>query len=129
VDSDTLVQQLLQLDDEELAIPINDGTTSLASAVDVISSADTLLCPLQDDDASDPETVHAAKQSKYWSEWLSAIHEELESLKAKEVYEEVQTLPPNRKAVQCKWVLHIKRDKTGGITHHQQNPKMVPTSI
>ena len=44
------------------------------------------------------------------------MHKELESLKAKGVYEEVESLPPNRKAVQCKWVLHIKRNKSGQIT-------------
>ena len=47
---------------------------------------------------------------------MAAMHEELEALKAKEVYEETDALPPGRKAVQCKWVLHIKRDKDGRIS-------------
>jgi hypothetical protein len=37
-------------------------------------------------------------------------------LKAKHVYEDVQILPTGRKAVQHKWVLHIKRDKDGAIS-------------
>jgi reverse transcriptase-like protein len=45
------------------------------------------------------------------------MHEELEALKAKEVYEEVNQLLPGRKAVQSKWVLHIKWDKEGQILH------------
>ena len=45
------------------------------------------------------------------------MHEELNALKAKYVYEEVKELPPRRKAVQCKWVLHIKWDKDGQISH------------
>ena len=56
-----------------------------------------------------------AKRSQYWGEWLSAMHEELESLKAKGIYKEVESLPLNRKAIQCKWVLHIKHDKSGQI--------------
>ena len=44
------------------------------------------------------------------------MHEEMETLKAKGVYEEVAELPPSRRAVQCKWVLHIKCDKSGHIS-------------
>ena len=44
------------------------------------------------------------------------MHEELASLKVKGIYEEVEAVPPHRKPVQCKWVLHIKRDKTGAIS-------------
>ena len=44
------------------------------------------------------------------------MYEELELLKAKGVYEEVDKLPPARKPVGCKWVLHIKRDKDFKIT-------------
>ncbi len=53
---------------------------------------------------------------KHWGEWLTVMHEELEALKAKEVYEEVDNLPPGRKAIKSKWVLHIKRDKEGQIS-------------
>jgi Reverse transcriptase (RNA-dependent DNA polymerase) len=45
------------------------------------------------------------------------MHDELESLKAKETYEPVNELSPRQKAVQCKWVLHIKRDKHNAISH------------
>jgi Reverse transcriptase (RNA-dependent DNA polymerase) len=107
---------LLLLDEDELTIPITDGTT-LQSTLDSLSVADVHAYALRDDDASDPSTVTEAKRSKYWSEWLAAMHEELASLKAKGVYEEVEAVPPHRKPVQCKWVLHIKRDKTGAISH------------
>jgi hypothetical protein len=116
VPSDTLVDQLLQLDDEELAIPLTDGPESLPSVFAAVTRADDIICSIKDDDASDPETVREARHSKYWTEWLAAMHEELESLQAKEVYEPVDSLPPGRKAVQCKWVLHIKRDKTNNIS-------------
>jgi hypothetical protein len=74
--------------------------------------------PIDDMDAKDPRTVQEAKSSIYWSYWLAAkpaIHEELESLKAKGVYDEVSELPPGWKAVDSKWVLHIKRDRDGRI--------------
>jgi Reverse transcriptase (RNA-dependent DNA polymerase) len=114
-DSDALVQQLLVLNDNELEIPI-DSVTSFPSALEQVSSTEAILCSLEDDSASDPQSLLEAKRSKYWTEWLSAIHSELESLRTKGVYEEVRQLPPHRKAVKCKWVLHIKRDKSGSIS-------------
>jgi hypothetical protein len=105
---------LLQLDDEELAVPLSESS-SLASTIDAVSTSDALLCTIHDDNAVDPHTIAEAKRSNYWTEWLSAMHEELESLKAKGVYKEVESLPPNCKAVQCKWVLHIKRNKSRHI--------------
>src|SRR5258707_12202521 len=53
---------------------------------------------------------------KHWGEWLTVMHEELEALKAKEVYEEVDNLLPGCKAIKSKWVLHIKQDKEGQIS-------------
>ena len=44
------------------------------------------------------------------------MHEELEALKAKGVYKLIPELPPGRKAVQCKWVLRIKRDQSSQIS-------------
>lgn len=119
VPSSTIVDQLLQLDDEELAIPLPDGPNSMSEIVSQILAADLSLdkaINLTDNKERNPPTVHHAKHSKYWSEWLAAMHEELEALKAKEVYEEVSVLPPGRKAVQCKWVLRIKHDKDGQIS-------------
>jgi hypothetical protein len=117
--SETIVDQLLQLDDEELAIPLPDGPLNANDIVPHILSAelklDNFANPI-DDDERDPPTVRHAERSKYWNEWLAAMHEELETLKAKEVYEDVAELPPGRKAVKSKWVLHIKRDKDGQIS-------------
>lgn len=77
---------------------------------------DPLISSLHNDNTSDPLSIPEAHCSQYWTEWLSTIHEELESLKIKGVYEETHTLPPNRKVIQCKWVLHIKQDKDGTIS-------------
>jgi hypothetical protein len=72
--------------------------------------------PIDDPNAKDPRTIREAQLSVYWSHWLAAIHEELESLKAKGVYKEVDEVPPGRRPVDSKWVLHIKRDGEGLIS-------------
>jgi hypothetical protein len=72
--------------------------------------------PIDDSEAKDPKTIREAQLSVYWAHWLAALHEELESLKAKGVYVEVDTIPPGRKPVDSKWVLHIKRDGNGLIS-------------
>jgi formate dehydrogenase maturation protein FdhE len=119
VPSDSIVDQLLQLDDEEFAIPLSNGLSELPSILSCLIDADDELdINLNQSVANDqdPPSVRHAQWSKYWNEWLAAIHEELEALKAKEVYEEIDTLPHSRKAVQCKWVLHIKCDQHGQIS-------------
>jgi hypothetical protein len=72
--------------------------------------------PINNPNEKDPKTLREAQASMYWSHWLIAVHEELEALKAKGVHKDVDKLPPNRKAVKSKWVLHIKRDQDGLIT-------------
>lgn len=67
-----------------------------------------MVLPINDPDATDPATIQQAQRSIYWAQWLAAIYEELEALKAKGVYEEVDDIPRDRKAVDPKWVLHIK---------------------
>jgi hypothetical protein len=72
--------------------------------------------PIDDPNAKDPKSIREAQLSIYWAHWLAALHEELESLKAKGVYRDVDEVPPGRKAVDSKWVLHIKRDGQGLIS-------------
>lgn len=76
----------------------------------------SLTEPIDDVDAKDPKTIREAQASIYWAEWLAALYEELEALRAKGVYEDVEELPPGRKAIGSKWVLHIKRNKDGMIS-------------
>jgi Reverse transcriptase (RNA-dependent DNA polymerase) len=119
VPSDSIVDQLLLLDNEELPIPLPDGPVSINHAVSQILQADLLLddfTNLATDEEHNPQTRRQAEHSKHWNKWLAAMHKELEALKAKEVYEEVDKLPAGRKAVKCKWVLHINHDKDGQIS-------------
>lgn len=67
-----------------------------------------LTDPINEPEEKDPKLVQEAQASIYWTHWLAVIYKELESLKEKGVYEEVDELPPGRKAVDSKWVLHIK---------------------
>jgi hypothetical protein len=113
---DSLIEQVLELDDEELDMPFINSITTSPSVFQTEVHADHIVYALQDDDTSDPKTVDEARRSKYASEWLAAISEELESLKAKNTYDPIQTLPPGCKAIQCKWVLHIKHDKMNYIS-------------
>jgi hypothetical protein len=76
-----------------------------------------LICFDESKDLKDPLTIEEAENSPYWGRWLEAIHEENEALKAKAVYEEIDELPPGRKAVGSKFVFHIKRDKHGHVVH------------
>jgi hypothetical protein len=105
----------LALGDEELAVPL-DSNTPFLPTIATLASTDALLCSIHDDDASDPANLSEARKSSYWTEWLAAMHEELESLKAKGVYDEIDSLPAGRKAIHCRWVLHIKCDKSGHIS-------------
>lgn len=57
---------------------------------------DNVANTANDDEEHDPATVCDAQHSKYWNEWLAAMHEELEALKAKDIYEKVSELPPGR---------------------------------
>lgn len=66
-------------------------------------------------DIKDPETIEEAMASKYWPRWLAAIHEEDGSLKAKEVYDEIENLPPGRKAIGSRFVFRVKRDENGHV--------------
>ncbi|KAF7374996.1 Integrase catalytic domain-containing protein [Mycena sanguinolenta] len=111
---------ILESDNDELEIECENGDFASLAKCFIEAEAEfasaALTDPIDDPNARDPRTIQEAKSSIYWAFWLAAIHEELESLKAKGVYDEVSELPPGRKAVESKWVLHIKRDREGLIS-------------
>jgi hypothetical protein len=119
VPSDNIVDMLLHLENNELATPLPDTPTGIAYCVHTpdIKLNTGIIINLTLDNKQDLLTLQHAKQSKYWNEWLTAMHKELKALKAKDVYKEVKELLHGRKAVQCKWVLHIKWDKDGQISY------------
>ena len=116
----SIINQLLQLNNKEASIPLPNNLSTLPHILSDVSTADSILNIFINDgltNEDDPPTVHHTQCSKFWGKWLAAIHKELEALKAKGVYEDVAKLPLNKKAIKCKWVLHIKRDKDSQISY------------
>ena len=122
-----LIEQLIGIvehdDDIEASLAteeIQNLAVALLMADNYLNSSETISAvlskPIDDPDSKDLQTVQEAEQSIYWTEWLAAMYEELESLKAKKVYEEVDELLPGQKAINCKWILHIKQNKEGQIS-------------
>jgi hypothetical protein len=110
IPSDSIVDMLLHLDDIEIATLLTNMLTQPTKCPPMtdIRPENGFTMNLIVDDKRDPLTLQHAKQSKYWNEWLTTMHKELEALKAKSIYEKVEELPHGRRAIQCKWVLHIK---------------------
>jgi hypothetical protein len=76
----------------------------------------TLLTNADTNNYSDnPRSIKDAMTSPNWPEWLAAVELELASLKAMDIYTDVEHLPPEKKAIGSKWVLNIKRDENGNL--------------
>jgi hypothetical protein len=60
--------------------PLTEPPESFPSAFSAFLTENTIICGITDDAAVDPGTVSEARNSKYWNEWLAAMHEELQSL-------------------------------------------------
>jgi hypothetical protein len=76
---------------------------------------DVLLRRDESRDLKDPQSLAEAEASPYWQQWYGAIHEEKESLHAMKVFEEVEGLPPGRKAIGSRFVFKVKRDENGHV--------------
>lgn len=66
----------------------------------------------------DPETVEEALSRHDGLQWKKAILDEYNSLLLNQTWDLVD-LPPNRKAIPCKWVFKTKRDGDGVIVRHK----------
>ena len=55
-----------------------------------------------------PSSYHQARLSPDWPKWQAAIEKEVKALKDKNTFEEVYTLPGNKKALTCRWVFKVK---------------------
>ena len=93
VPSDSIVDQLVLVNNNELQAPITVTPNSMPTALTDFITRNTIICTISDDTAIDPNSVKEARNSKYWNKWLAAMQEELASLKAKGVYKPVRTLP------------------------------------
>jgi hypothetical protein len=69
-------------------------------------------------EAIDPTTVDEAKRRADWPKWEDAIQVELNALKKAGTWRIVEK-PQGRNIVECKWVLHLKKDATGNIERYK----------
>ena len=65
-----------------------------------------------------PKTYSEAKHSEQQRQWEEAMGAELESILVNDTWELVK-LPPGKKAIGCKWVYALKRDKHGNILRYK----------
>ena len=69
-------------------------------------------------DDAEPKNIKEALSSPASNEWIAAMNDEMESMKANQVWDLVD-LPPGRKAIGNKWVLKIKRKADGSIERYK----------
>ena len=81
----------------------NQQETGRLSYMDIEAIANVILY-----DKPIPTSYHQAVLSPDWSKWEKAINNEVQALKQKETFEEVTTLPHNKRALSCRWVFKIK---------------------
>jgi hypothetical protein len=93
--SNNIIDMFLHLEDNELATPLPDAPVYASDHITThgVQPNTNFFVNLISDDECDPLILQHAKQSKYWNKWLTTMHEELEALKSKDVYEEVEELP------------------------------------
>jgi hypothetical protein len=69
-------------------------------------------------DKDEPGTLQDALNGPHRKDWIKAMDIELENLRQKGTWQEVQT-PKDRKKIGAKWVLKIKRDAEGRIVKYK----------
>jgi hypothetical protein len=109
--------------------PSKEPTPVQGAEVTALSKADTsktmdnaaafaALAQHLDLDNDEPKSIKAALASANSKEWHAAIQAELDNLEGKGTWVET-SLPKDRKAISCKWVLKRKRDANGAITKYK----------
>ena len=71
---------------------------------------------MQDD--TEPRSYDEAMSSPACNEWMTAMKDEMKSIRTNQVWELVD-LPPRRKSIGNKWVLKIKRKADGSIDKYK----------
>lgn len=96
-------------EEEEEVINSNTQQAESNSTPDLINLA--LQTVLKD---IEPNTFEEAVASVDRTKWMEAMKEELNSLVKNDTYDLVK-LPKDMKAIECRWVFRIKRNKDGSI--------------
>lgn len=66
----------------------------------------------------EPNSYTEAMRHPDKEKWTEAIHLELKSMDDRNVFQ-IAALPPGRKAIECRWVLKVKRDENNRIVRHK----------
>ena len=64
------------------------------------------------DNVDEPSTFHEVSHNFHYNEWMDAMKEEFNSLKENNTWNLVK-LPPNKKAIGCKWIYKLKESFSG----------------
>lgn len=125
-------------DDGNQETPLNDsGDISFSSAISELEEEANIVIPRRSErphkqrvfshcvghfvsgcEPEDPKTVAEAMSGKDSDLWRKAMDEEFESLQENNTWV-LCDLPPNRKALGCKWVFKSKRDSNGNVVRHK----------
>uniref|UniRef100_A0A2N9FG52 Integrase catalytic domain-containing protein n=1 Tax=Fagus sylvatica TaxID=28930 RepID=A0A2N9FG52_FAGSY len=81
-----------------------------------ITLRESFISAAQDD--TEPRSYDEAMSSPACNEWMTAMKDEMESMRTNQVWELVD-LPPGRKSIGNKWVLKIKRKADGSIDKYK----------
>nr|KYP42748.1 Retrovirus-related Pol polyprotein from transposon TNT 1-94 [Cajanus cajan] len=83
---------------------------------DYVMASHDAYCLLTEE--GEPSTFQEALRSSDVSQWMAAMHEEIEALHRNKTWELVD-LPKGRKAIGCKWVYKIKRDGNDQVERYR----------
>uniref|UniRef100_A0A2N9IEQ3 Reverse transcriptase Ty1/copia-type domain-containing protein n=1 Tax=Fagus sylvatica TaxID=28930 RepID=A0A2N9IEQ3_FAGSY len=81
-----------------------------------ITPRESFISAAQDD--MEPRSYDEAMSSLACNEWMTAMKDEMESMRTNQVWE-LADLPPRRKSIGNKWVLKIKRKADGSIDKYK----------
>ena len=70
------------------------------------------------EDEDSPQSVDEVKRRSDWPLWSEAMDREMSQLEKLGTYTLVD-LPPDRKAIGCRWVFAVKRDSDGKVVKHK----------
>lgn len=95
----------------EIKAPVRFGYDEFAD----ISSVESPICHMAHvGHIVEPNTLDEALSSEYSKQWKESTDSEYNSLLENDTWKLVE-LPPNRKAVGCRWVFKVKYDSEGNV--------------
>ena len=93
---------------------VHNEETLVNAIIDYEGQTETKVSPRQ----LEPATYKEARASPQSELWQEAIRKEYDSLLKSETWT-TTTLPPNRKALPCKWVFNIKYNSDGSVEKYK----------